>query len=48
LLISDIIGDCGYPSSVKISDDKILTAYYAKEVKSHTRYHMGVVIWNLE
>ena len=37
--------DCGYPSSVQRSDGKIVTAYYAKRVENHERYHMGVAIW---
>lgn len=46
LLISDIKGDCGYPSSVQLPNGKILTAYYARNVDSHHRYHMGVAIWD--
>ena len=37
--------DCGYPSSVQRGDGKIVTAYYAKRVENHERYHMGVAIW---
>lgn len=37
--------DCGYPSSVQRADGKIVTAYYAKGVMNHDRYHMGVAIW---
>lgn len=37
--------DGGYPASVQLSDGRILTAYYAKSVECHQRYHMGVVIW---
>jgi hypothetical protein len=37
--------DCGYPSSVQRADGKIVTAYYAKGVENHERYHMGVAIW---
>ena len=40
--------DGGYPSSVQLKDGSILTAYYAGGVKAHTRYHMGVVIWNVD
>jgi len=36
----------GYPSSVQLEGDTILTAYYADGVAAHTRYHMGVVRWN--
>lgn len=35
----------GYPSSVQRADGKIVTAYYAKSVENHERYHMGVAIW---
>jgi hypothetical protein len=37
--------DCGYPSSTQRPDGKIVTAYYAKRVENHERYHMGVAIW---
>jgi hypothetical protein len=37
--------DMGYPSSVQLADGNILTAYYASDVESHQRYHMGVVLW---
>jgi hypothetical protein len=37
--------DNGYPSSVQRADGKIVTAYYAKSVENHDRYHMGVAIW---
>ncbi|HID74662.1 MAG TPA: exo-alpha-sialidase [Planctomycetaceae bacterium] len=39
-------GDGGYPSSVQLADGQILTAYYAAKIEGHTRYHMGVVIWD--
>ena len=38
--------DCGYPASVQRQDGKIVTAYYARSVDAHRRYHMGTVIWN--
>ena len=38
--------DGGYPASIQLPDGKILTAYYARSVDSHTRYHMGAVIWD--
>jgi hypothetical protein len=40
--------DGGYPSSVQMADGTIVTAYYANRVKSHRRYHMGVVHWHEE
>jgi len=39
--------DGGYPSSVQLANGDIVTAYYAKSVPWHSRYHMGVKIWNL-
>lgn len=41
-------GDFGYPSSVQNEDGSIVTAYYTRQSKEHHRYHMGVVIWELE
>ena len=40
--------DGGYPSSVELDDGRILTAYYAGNVPQHQRYHMGVVLWDIE
>jgi hypothetical protein len=44
-LARSLEGDCGYPSSVQRADGRIVTAYYAKRVENHDRYHMGVAIW---
>ncbi len=44
-LATSLETDCGYPSSVQRPDGKIVTAYYAKRVENHERYHMGVAIW---
>ncbi|MBI5775596.1 MAG: exo-alpha-sialidase [Verrucomicrobia bacterium] len=44
-LAHSLEGDCGYPSSVQRADGRIVTAYYAKRVTNHERYHMGVAIW---
>jgi len=38
--------DGGYPSSVQLSDGRVLTAYYAQKTDDHDGYHMGVVIWD--
>ena len=38
--------DCGYPSSSQLSDGIIVTAYYAKGIAQHQRYHMGIVRWS--
>ncbi len=37
--------DLGYPSTVELSDGTLVTAYYAKGIAQHARYHMGVVRW---
>ncbi len=44
-LVDSLEQDCGYPSSVQRADGKIVTAYYAKRVLNHERYHMGVALW---
>jgi len=50
MLLVDLEGayDGGYPSSVQAENGTIVTAYYARGVAAHTRYHMGVVRWDLE
>ena len=40
--------DGGYPSSVQSPDGTIVTAYYARGVAAHCRYHMGVLRWNVD
>lgn len=44
--VCDWQGDGGYPSSVRLPDGQVLTAYYARQIKGHDRYHFGVVTWN--
>jgi photosystem II stability/assembly factor-like uncharacterized protein len=44
--VVDFESDGGYPSSVQLADGQIVTAYYARRIAGHDRYHMGVVIWN--
>ena len=44
--VLDFQGDGGYPSSVQLPDGQVVTAYYARKIESHDRYHMGVVIWD--
>jgi hypothetical protein len=39
--------DLGYPSSVRLPDGHILTAYYAQKGPGYEGYHMGVVVWRL-
>ncbi len=48
LRVADWQGDGGYPASVQRPDGQVVTAYYAKRIKGHDRYHMGVVIWDPE
>lgn len=40
--------DGGYPSSLQLENSDIVTAYYAGPGPQHNRYHMGVIIWNME
>ena len=48
VLVDDgLVRDLGYPSTIQLDDDSLLTAYYAKETRAHHSYHMGVVRWNL-
>ena len=44
--VVDWTSDGGYPSSVQLPDGQILTAFYARRVTGHDRYHMGTVIWD--
>ena len=44
-LVKSLESDCGYPSSVQRADGRIVTAYYAKRVENHERYHMGTAVW---
>ncbi len=44
--VVDFQGDGGYPSSVQLPDGRVLTAYYARQIAGHNRYHMGVVVWD--
>jgi len=37
--------DCGYPSSAQLGDGTLVTAYYAKGIAQHQRYHMGIARW---
>lgn len=43
----DPAGDVGYPSSVQLEDDTIITAYYANHSPEHDGYHMGVARWRI-
>ena len=38
--------DCGYPSSAQLDDGTIVTAYYARGIEQHQRYHMGIARWS--
>lgn len=44
LAVSDS-NDCGYPSSVQLTDGRIVTAYYSKSAPEHPGYHMGTAVW---
>jgi len=44
--VLDFSADGGYPSSVQLANGNILTAYYARSIQGHDRYHMGVVEWD--
>ena len=44
--VMDWEGDGGYPSSVQLPDGRIVTAYYARKIEGHDRYHMGTVRWD--
>lgn len=44
--LAKCIGDCGYPSSVQLTNGTIVTAWYAKKTPEHDGYHMGVTVWN--
>lgn len=41
-------GDCGYPSSVQLPGETIVTAWYSKETPDYVGYHMGVTVWNAD
>ena len=43
---ADFMADGGYPSSVELADGTVLTAYYARRLEGHDRYHMGTVVWD--
>lgn len=47
LVVLTETGDMGYPSSVQLDDSTIVTAYYADGINQHTRYHCGIVRWNI-
>jgi hypothetical protein len=42
-----VSGDCGYPASVQLNDDTILTGYYAKGTAEQPGYQFSTVIWQL-
>ncbi len=48
VLVDDgLTPDMGYPSTIELADDRLLTAYYAKSSGAHHRYHMATVVWNV-
>jgi hypothetical protein len=40
--------DGGYPSTVQCSDRHLVTAYYTSQIPRHQRYHMAVMLWELD
>jgi hypothetical protein len=38
-------GDMGYPSTVQLSDGRLVTVFYAKQSSLHDGYHMGAIGW---
>jgi hypothetical protein len=38
-------GDMGYPSTVQLSDGRLVTVFYAHRSRLHDGYHMGAVGW---
>ena len=38
-------GDMGYPSTVQLSDGRLVTVFYAHRSVMHDGYHMGAVGW---
>ena len=44
-IANSLNGDCGYPSSIELSDRKILTTFCFKSDSNCHRYHMGLAIW---
>lgn len=39
--------DCGYPSTILIDDDKILTSYYTNASAEYDGYQFGILHWQL-
>ena len=50
VLLVDLEGatDVGYPASVQLEDETIVTAYYCNGIPVHQRYHMGVARWHVD
>lgn len=42
-----VAGDMGYPSTVQLKDDTLITAYYCDNDTNHNRYHTGIIRWEL-
>ncbi len=48
--VLQIIGtdsDMGYPSTIQLNDDTLVTAYYTSKDVNHDRYHVGIIKWSL-
>jgi hypothetical protein len=39
--------DLGYPATVASDDGRLVTAWYCSGCAAHQRYHMGVLIWDV-
>ena len=45
LRLFQVSGDMGYPSTVQLSDGRMVTVFYAKQSPLHDGYHMGAIGW---
>lgn len=47
LQMIDTKGDMGYPSTIQLEDGSLVTAYYTDRDKCHSRYHIGIIKWEI-
>lgn len=47
LQIIETDSDMGYPSTIQLKDDTLVTAYYTNKDVNHDRYHVGIIKWSL-
>ena len=45
LRLFQVSGDMGYPSTVQLSDGRMVTVFYAKQSSLHVGYHMVAIGW---